>query len=89
MQDPNGGGPGYGLRIGNGNGGMGGGGFALGQQDEFSWLDLQAVGELVTGEPGWGGDGYNQGGGGYMAMGGGGDWSDQGMIGGEDFGRFF
>ncbi|KAH9211155.1 hypothetical protein DL95DRAFT_437358 [Leptodontidium sp. 2 PMI_412] len=31
------------------------------QQDEFSWLDLQAVGELVTGEQGFGAvDGYTQ-----------------------------
>lgn len=60
------------------------------QQDEFSWLDLQAVGELVSGEQGFGGvDGYNQ----FMPMGGGGggggDWGEFGFMGGDDINRFF
>jgi hypothetical protein len=59
----------------------------FGQQDEFSWLDLQAVGELVSGEPGFGGvDGYGQGA--FMPMGSGG-WGDQGLTGSDDFNRFF
>ncbi|KAL2062119.1 hypothetical protein VTL71DRAFT_6385 [Oculimacula yallundae] len=55
------------------------------QQDEFSWLDLQAVGELVTGEQGFGAvdGGYTQ----FMPMGG--EWGDMGMMDGEDFNRFF
>lgn len=53
------------------------------QQDEFSWLDLQAVGELVTGEQGFGAvDGYTQ----FMPMGG--EW-DLGLMDGEDINRFF
>lgn len=78
---------------GGGEGGAGGGhgnGYGgFGQQDEFSWLDLQAVGELVSGEPGFGGveGGYGQGG--FMAMGGAGEWGDQGVNMGEDFSRFF
>lgn len=66
------------------------------QQDEFSWLDLQAVGELVSREQqqGFGGvdgngNGYSQ----FMPMGGGGgggggDW-EFGFMGGEDINRFF
>ncbi|KAG4433047.1 hypothetical protein IFR05_011465 [Cadophora sp. M221] len=54
------------------------------QQDEFSWLDLQAVGELVTGEQGFGAvDGYTQ----FMPMGG--EWGDLGLMDGEDINRFF
>ena len=51
--------------LGDGNGeyaatSMRNGGWYDGQQDEFSWLDLQAVGELVSGEPGFGTvDGYS------------------------------
>lgn len=51
--------------LGDGNGeyaatSMRNGGWYDGQQDEFSWLDLQAVGELVSGEPGFGAvDGYS------------------------------
>ncbi|KAF8856184.1 hypothetical protein BDZ45DRAFT_654488 [Acephala macrosclerotiorum] len=56
-----------------------------GQQDAFSWLDLQAVGELVSGEQGFGSvDGYNQ----IMPMGGG-EWSEFGFMGGDDINRFF
>jgi hypothetical protein len=74
----------YNIRAAS-NGGVGGG--YMGQQDEFSWLDLQAVGELVTGEPGYGGaEGYSQGG--YMTMGGGWDSGDQ-VTGSDDFNRFF
>jgi hypothetical protein len=59
---------------------------AFGSQDEFSWLDLQAVGELVSGEQGFGGvEGYNQ----FMSTGGGGDWSEFGFMGGDDINRFF
>ncbi len=57
------------------------------QQDEFSWLDLQAVGELVSGEQSFGGvdaGGYTQ----FMPMGGG-EWGDLGMMDGEDINRFF
>jgi hypothetical protein len=82
VQNMNGASSGYQMRPMNPSAGV------FGQQDEFSWLDLQAVGELVSGEPGFGGvEGYNQGG--YMTMGGSGDWGDQGMVGGEDFNRFF
>ena len=61
--------------LGDGNGeyaatSMRNGGWYDGQQDEFSWLDLQAVGELVSGEPGFGAvDGYSSQ---FMNMGG--DW---------------
>jgi hypothetical protein len=51
--------------------------------DEFSWLDLQAVGELVSGQQEFGLDGYTQ----FMTMPGGG-W-DLGMGEGDDFNRFF
>lgn len=69
------------VRNGNSNGG---GGWYNGQQDEFSWLDLQAVGELVSGEQGFGGvDGYSQ----FMNMG---EWGgDLGLMDGEDINRFF
>ena len=54
------------------------------QQDEFSWLDLQAVGELVTGDQtGFGVDGYTQ----FMTMAG--HWNDWGLMDGEDANRFF
>ena len=54
--------------------------------DEFSWLDLQAVGELVSGqqETGFGLDGYTQ----FMNMAGG-EWNDLGFMEGEDINRFF
>ncbi|KAH8752075.1 hypothetical protein BGZ57DRAFT_99656 [Hyaloscypha finlandica] len=61
--------------LGDGNGeyaatSMRNGGWYDGEQDEFSWLDLQAVGELVSGEPGFGAvDGYSSQ---FMNMGG--DW---------------
>ncbi len=60
-------------------------GWYNGQQDEFSWLDLQAVGELVSGEQGFGAvDGYSQ----FMNMGG--EWGgDLGLLDGEDINRFF
>jgi hypothetical protein len=79
--------------LGDGNGeyaatSMRNGGWYNGQQDEFSWLDLQAVGELVSGEQqqGFGGvnDGYSQ----FMNMGG--EWGgDLGMLDGDDINRFF
>jgi len=76
--------------LGDGNGeyaatSMRNGGWYNGQQDEFSWLDLQAVGELVSGEQGFGGvDGYSQ----FMNMGG--EWGgDLGMLDGDDTNRFF
>lgn len=55
-------------------------------QDDFSWLDLQAVGEFVSGEQdltGFG-DGYS----GFMS---GRDlaWHDSGWNEGEELGRFF
>ena len=54
------------------------------QQDEFSWLDLQAVGELVRGDQtGFGVDGYTQ----FMTVAG--DWNDWGLMDGEDVNRFF
>jgi hypothetical protein len=55
------------------------------QQNEFSWLDLQAVGELVTGDHdnGFGMDGYTQ----FMTMAG--DWGDLSLMDGEDVNRFF
>ena len=58
-----------------------------GQQDEFSWLDLQAVGELVTGEAGGFGavEGYSQSQ--FMPMAG--DWGDLGLLEGDDINRFF
>jgi hypothetical protein len=54
--------------------------------DEFSWLDLQAVGELVSGqqETGFGFDGYTQ----FMTMAGG-EWNDLGLMEGDDINRFF
>jgi hypothetical protein len=54
--------------------------------DEFSWLDLQAVGELVSGqqEAGFGLDGYTQ----FMTMAGG-EWNDLGLMEGDDINRFF
>ena len=54
--------------------------------DEFSWLDLQAVGELVSGqqEAGFGLDGYTQ----FMNMAGG-EWNDLGLMEGDDINRFF
>ena len=54
--------------------------------DEFSWLDLQAVGELVSGqqEAGFGLDGYTQ----FMTMAGG-EWNDMGLVEGDDINRFF
>jgi hypothetical protein len=60
-------------------------GWYKGQQDEFSWLDLQAVGELVTGEGvGYGGvDGYSQ----FMTTAT--DWDDLGLMEGNDVNRFF
>ncbi len=68
-------------------------GIQNGLQDEFSWLDLQAVGELVSGN---GGNGYMQGFGNmdsgyvpFMNMGGGGEWGDLGILDGDDVGRFF
>lgn len=76
--------------LGDGNGeyaatSMRNGGWYNGQQDEFSWLDLQAVGELVSGEQGFGGvDGYSQ----FMNMGG--EWGGGlGMLDGDDINRFF
>ena len=53
--------------------------------DEFSWLDLQAVGELVSGqqETGFGLDGYTQ----FMTMAG--EWNDLGLMEGDDINRFF
>jgi hypothetical protein len=53
--------------------------------DEFSWLDLQAVGELVSGqqEAGFGLDGYTQ----FMTMSG--EWNDLGLMEGDDINRFF
>jgi hypothetical protein len=53
--------------------------------DEFSWLDLQAVGELVSGqqEAGFGLDGYTQ----FMTMAG--EWNDLGLMEGDDINRFF
>ena len=53
--------------------------------DEFSWLDLQAVGELVSGqqEAGLGLDGYTQ----FMTMSG--EWNDFGLMEGDDINRFF
>ena len=53
--------------------------------DEFSWLDLQAVGELVSGqqEAGFGHDGYTQ----FMTMSG--EWNDLGLMEGDDINRFF
>ncbi|KUJ08162.1 uncharacterized protein LY89DRAFT_599883 [Mollisia scopiformis] len=71
----------------------GGGGFA--QQDEFSWLDLQAVGELVTGSGeqgfggGGGGGGVEYGFGQFSVPMGGAEWGDFGGMGGEDINRFF
>ncbi|KAE8441359.1 hypothetical protein EG329_005462 [Mollisiaceae sp. DMI_Dod_QoI] len=57
------------------------------QQDEFSWLDLQAVGELVSGEGAFGGvEGYTQQQ--FMPMGGG-EWGEFGFMGGDDVNRFF
>lgn len=76
-------------------------GWQTGMQDEFSWLDLQAVGELVSGQGsggdlntgvGWGpGSGMDGGGFGYYGNGfGGGEWGEfGGMEGGDDVGRFF
>ena len=60
-------------------------GWYNGQQDEFSWLDLQAVGELVTGDgAGYGGvDGYSQ----FMNTAT--DWGDLGLMEGNDVNRFF
>jgi hypothetical protein len=60
-------------------------GWYNGQQDEFSWLDLQAVGELVTGDgAGYGGvDGYSQ----FMTTAT--DWGDLGLMEGNDVNRFF
>ncbi|RDW77497.1 hypothetical protein BP6252_05550 [Coleophoma cylindrospora] len=55
--------------------------------DDFSWLDLQAVGELVTGDhPGdeFGLDGYTNG---FLSMPG--EWSDMGWADGEDASRYF
>ena len=53
--------------------------------DEFSWLDLQAVGELVSGqqEAGFGLDGYTQ----FMTTAG--EWNDLGLMEGDDINRFF
>lgn len=60
--------------------------------DEFSWLDLQAVGELVSGDHdsvGFGGlDGYTQ----FMNLtGGGGEWGggSLGLMEGENINYFF
>ena len=72
-------------------------GWQTGMQDEFSWLDLQAVGELVSGGgdltgAGWGaGNGMDGGGFGYYGNGyGPGEWGEfGGMEGGDDVGRFF
>lgn len=76
-------------------------GWQTGMQDEFSWLDLQAVGELVSGHgnggdlttgAGWGlGGGMDGNGFGYYGNGfGGGEWGEFGaMDGGDDVGRFF
>jgi hypothetical protein len=54
--------------------------------DEFSWLDLQAVGELVSGQQqaGFELDGYTQ----FMTMAGG-SWNDLGLMEGDDINRFF
>lgn len=53
--------------------------------DEFSWLDLQAVGELVSGqqEAGFELDGYTQ----FMTMAGG-EWNELGLT-EDDINRFF
>ena len=75
-------------------------GWQSGMQDEFSWLDLQAVGELVSGQGngggdltgGWGpGSGMDGGGFGYYGNGyGTGEWGEfGGMENGEEIGRFF
>lgn len=54
--------------------------------DEFSWLDLQAVGELVSGQQdgGFGLDGYTQ----FMTMTGV-EGIDLGLMDGDDINRFF
>lgn len=54
--------------------------------DDFSWLDLQAVGELVSGqqEASFGLDGYTQ----FMTMSGG-EWNDLGLMEGDDMNRLF
>lgn len=60
-------------------------GWFYGQQDEFSWLDLQAVGELVSGEQGLDSvEGYGQ----PLNIGGW-DWSDFGIFEGEEPNRLF
>ena len=74
-------------------------GWQTGMQDEFSWLDLQAVGELVSGHGsgdltgvGWGpGAGMDGGGFGYFGNGyGAGEWGEFGGVEiGEENGRFF
>lgn len=53
--------------------------------DEFSWLDLQAVGELVSGqqEAGFGLEGNTH----FMTMTG--EWNDMGLMAGDDINRFF
>ena len=63
-----------------------------GMPDEFSWLDLQAVGELVSGQqeaPGFGngieGYGYMQ----FMGRSSGEEWGHLGVSAGDDINRFF
>lgn len=69
-----------------------------GFQDEFSWLDLQAVGELVTGTGAGDMSGltWNTGGGmmdiggfGYGGFGAGDGWGGDWGVGEDDVGRFF
>jgi len=79
------------VTVGSGTGvgpAVAGGGrnWFMGQQDEFSWLDLQAVGELVSGEGETGGLGGMEGYGQWM---GGGEWGDFGLVDGDDVSRFF
>ncbi|KAI6716142.1 C6 transcription factor [Diplocarpon mali] len=54
------------------------------QQDGFSWLDLQAVSELVTAEQGSGAADAGE----YTQFGGSGDWN-LAMMDGDDINRFF